>query len=268
MANIPIPKSKNILNPADNFTAFLELVQVLRKECPWDMKQTNDSIGPLMIEETYEVQDAIRNKDWQELSKELGDILLHVVMHSVIAAEDENKFDINNVINRIHTKLVSRHPHVFGDKEVSNDKQVLDNWEKLKRKEGKKKTLDGIPKELPALLRAERVQTKASRVGFDWENSEGAWEKITEELSELREAISNGSKDNIQEEIGDVLFSIVNVTRKSGVMAEEALSKTTDKFSRRFVYIEAELDKKGLRTENVSLNELDKLWDEAKSTGL
>jgi XTP/dITP diphosphohydrolase len=268
MANTPVPKPTNPNDPSDNFTAFLELVRILRKECPWDIKQTNESIGPLLIEETYEVQDAIRDNNWPELSKELGDVLLHVVMHSVIAEENESKFDINDVINRIHTKLVSRHPHVFGEKEVSGDKEVLDNWEKLKRKEGKKKALSGIPTALPALLKAERVQTKAARVGFDWPDTNGAWEKVDEELKELKEAIDSGIDKNIEDEIGDVLFSIVNVTRKSGKIAEEALARTTDKFIRRFEYIEASAEEVGKKIDELDLQEMDNLWNLAKDKGL
>ncbi|GAB5464898.1 MAG: nucleoside triphosphate pyrophosphohydrolase [Candidatus Kapaibacteriales bacterium] len=268
MANTPIPKSENLSSPESNFKAFLELVHILRRECPWDIKQTNESIGPLMIEETYEVQDAIRNGDWKELSKELGDILLHVVMHSVIASEDESKFDINDVISGIHTKLVSRHPHVFGEKEVSGEKEILDNWEKLKRKEGKKRTLDGIPSALPALLRAERIQTKAARVGFDWPDSEGAWAKVREELEELMVAKEKLGQKELEEEIGDVLFSVVNATRKEGMVAEELLAKTADKFKRRFEYIEAALEQEGKLMEQSTLSEMDSLWDEAKREGL
>jgi XTP/dITP diphosphohydrolase len=268
MSNTPIPKSSNPDSPADNFKALFDLVKILRKECPWDIKQTNESIGPLMIEETYEVQDAIRNKDWNELSKELGDILLHVVMHSEIASEDSNKFNINDVIQNIHNKLVLRHPHVFGETDVSNEKDVLNNWETLKRKEGKKTALSGIPNELPALLRAERVQAKASRVGFDWQNTDGAWEKISEELQEIKDAIHLNDGEGLEEEIGDVLFSIVNVARKSGVVAEEALSKTTAKFIRRFNYIEKKTHGQGLKTEDLSLEQMDEYWNEAKQKGL
>lgn len=265
MANTPIPVSKDPKSPAENLTAFIELVEILRRECPWDRKQSNESIGPLLIEESYEVQDAIHKKDWKGLSKELGDILLHVVMHSVMAAEESDKFDINDVIVGIHNKLVSRHPHVFGEEEVSEAGQVLANWEKLKRKEGVKRTLEGVPDALPALLRAERVQMKAARVGFDWEDSEGAWEKLEEEFGELKEAIKKGNEDEIEGEIGDLLFSVVNITRKSGVMAEQALQKTNSKFVRRFTFIEDRLAEKGLKTDDVDLKELDRLWDEAKA---
>lgn len=258
---IPIPKAPN--DPVSQFEAFVDLVKILRAECPWDQKQTNKSIAHLLIEESYETIDAIEQEDDIELSKELGDILLHVVMHSVIA-DQRNAFSLSDVIAKIHAKMVNRHPHVFGEVEVSGEQEVLNNWEKLKKKEGKKSALEGVPNTLPALLRAERIQHKASRVGFDWDKKEDVWAKVFEELKEFHEELANQNKEKANQEFGDLIFALVNAARFEGIVAEDALQTTNKKFIKRFQYIESKALEMGLDLENMTLAEMDKLWDEAK----
>ncbi|MFC2131139.1 nucleoside triphosphate pyrophosphohydrolase [Bacteroidota bacterium] len=258
---VPEPKDPNSL--ADQFLSFVEIVKILRKKCPWDRKQTTKSISQLLIEETYEAIDAINNNDDEEFSKELGDILLHVVMHSVIA-EETGRFNMINVLEKIQKKLVHRHPHVFGSVTVNGEKDVMQNWENLKIEEGQKSILQGVPKILPALMRAQRLQFKASKVGFDWENKTGVWEKIEEELLEFKKEIESKNYEKAAEELGDIIFAIVNAARFEQVVAEEALQKTNDKFTRRFQYIEkkaAELEK---NLSEMTLGEMDKFWEEAK----
>jgi MazG family protein len=262
-----IPKAKNPDDVLSNFDAFIELIKILRKECPWDRKQTNKSIAPLTIEEAYEVNEALYNDDYDELSKELGDILLHVVMHAVIA-EETDKFNLTDVIQRIHSKLVYRHPHVFGDDKVKDDEDVLQNWEKLKMKEGKKSVLEGVPSALPALLRAERMQHKASRIGFDWDDKSEVWNKVYEELDELKAEMTAGNKEKAKEEFGDFLFALVNAARHEDIVAEEALQITNKKFKDRFQYIEHAAKERGLALTEMTLEEMDAIWDEAKVKGL
>jgi XTP/dITP diphosphohydrolase len=257
------PEPHNPQSHCDQFDAFVELVRILRRECPWDRRQTNESIAPLMIEETYETLEAIENKDDDEFSKELGDLLLHVVMHAVMA-EERGAFDINNVMERSRTKLVHRHPHVFGDVSVDGADNVVKNWEALKMKEGRKSILDGVPKAMPALLRAERIQHKASKVGFDWTDKKDVWEKVEEELGEFKTEALAGNNDRAGEELGDLLFSIVNAARFDGIVSEESLQRTNNKFSLRFRYIESKAREAGKTLSEMTLDEMDALWDKAK----
>lgn len=260
---IPIPVAKNPDDIKEQFEALVEIIKILRKECPWDKKQSIESIAHLIIEEAYETIDAIHNQDYEELSKELGDLLLHIIMHSVMA-EENGYFNLMDVIKQIQDKLVFRHPHVFGGLEVSGEDEVVENWEILKKKEGKNSSLDGVPSTLPSLLRAERIQHKASRVGFDWEKKEDVWIKVEEEMRELKNALIYDNIENKEEEIGDLLFSIVNACRFEGVVAEELLQKTNDKFIKRFQFIEEQAKKLNKKLSEMTLQEMDKIWEEAK----
>ncbi|MCB0701452.1 MAG: nucleoside triphosphate pyrophosphohydrolase [Candidatus Kapaibacterium sp.] len=263
MKNIIPPSPSNPSIEKDVFEAFIELVRILRNECPWDRKQTNKSIAHLTIEESYEIMDAIDKNDDDEFSKELGDVLLHVLLHSVIA-EQRGAFNIIDVINKIHKKMVHRHPHVFGDTKINSEDDVVKNWELLKKSEGKKSALEGVPKGLPALLKAERIQHKAAKVGFDWDDKNLVWDKVFEEVDELKETINKGDKVRMTEEFGDVLFSLVNAARHEQIVAEEALHFTNNKFIKRFQYIEKKAAEINLSLDDLSLSEMDKLWDEAK----
>ena len=245
------------------FNEFVEIVKRLRKECPWDREQTNDSIKAATIEEAYEVVDAIDNNDFAELKKELGDLLLHVVFHTVIA-EDSNHFTINEVIDSIREKLIRRHPHVFGDTKVSDASEVKKNWEEIKLEEGRKSLLDGIPVLLPALQRAHRLQEKASKVGFDWETKEDVWKKVIEEIEEMHRSEKKESHDNLENEIGDVFFAMVNYSRYLGINPENALRKTNKKFIDRFGYVEQKITESGRKLSDSTLKEMDKYWEESK----
>jgi tetrapyrrole methylase family protein/MazG family protein len=247
-----------------------KLVRVMKRlrsknGCPWDHEQDHESLKPYLLEETYEVLEAIDNRDDEELSEELGDLLLQIVFHAQIAAE-RGKFTIDDVAKKIVKKLKRRHPHVFGKTKVRGSDEVLQNWEEIKKDEGKLSVLAGVPDHLPALLRARRVQEKAKRVGFDWDSVDGAFEKILEEVGELKDAASEMNKQKIEDEFGDILFSIVNISRFLGIDAEGALRKTINKFKKRFQYVESIAEKKGEKPLNqYSLNELDAMWDEAKN---
>lgn len=239
-------------------------MHILRNECPWDRKQTHESIRDLMIEEIYEAIEAIDNKDYDELKKELGDILLHVLFHAEMA-DEKKRFDIGDVVFGIQDKLISRHPHVFGNTEANDPETVTKNWESLKQKEkGRKSVLQGVPDNLPGLLRAQRMQEKAGAVGFDWKKWEAAWTKLEEEIDEFKSTLRNAIKEEQEKEFGDVFFSMVNVGRLAGLDAENALRLTNSKFKKRFTYIEQQLREKGLQPEMVSLEEMDTLWEEAK----
>jgi len=252
------------MQPSRKFEDLVELVSILRKECPWDKKQTHYSIKDNLIEEAYEAIEALDNGDFDEFKKELGDLLLHVVFHSNIATETQT-FEIGDVIYTLMEKLIRRHPHVFGETAVSGDDEVAENWENIKLKEGKKSTLEGLPSHLPALIRAQRMQEKAANVGFDWPEWEQAWEKLDEELQEFKEALSAKDAKASSEEFGDVLFSMVNVARYFNLVAEDSLRQTNMKFETRFRYIETELKKKNKALKDASLDEMDKLWNEAKT---
>ncbi len=245
------------------FNEFVDIVKRLRKECPWDREQTHESLRRCLLEETYEVLEAIDNSDMDELRKELGDVLLQVVFHSVMA-EEKNIFNIEDVISQEMEKLIYRHPHVFGDIKVKGKEEVLTNWESLKMKEGREYVLDGIPKELPALFKAYRVQEKVAKVGFDWKDQKPVYDKILEEISELKEAIDSDIAEDIEMEFGDVLFAIVNFARFIHVNPEDALRKTIDKFSRRFRKIEDFAKENNYELTNMTLDEMDKIWEEAK----
>jgi MazG family protein len=253
-----------MIPPTETFEDFLAIVRTLRVECPWDREQTHGSIAPLLVEEAYEVKEAIEDGNDDELKKELGDILLHAVMHSVIA-EERAAFDFGDVVRQISRKLVHRHPHVFGDVTVKDANQVSENWEQLKMKEGRRSLFENMPKALPALQRADRVQEKASKVGFDWERPEDVWKKVEEEMAELHEALGGSeSPERIEEEFGDLLFALVNYGRFVGVAPEEALHRTTNKFIRRFQHIEARLTESGRTFKDVDLEAMDAYWNEAK----
>lgn len=263
-SSIPIPKAKNPADIAEQFLTLVEIIKLLRIHCPWDRRQTNESIAHLLIEEAYEVLSAIENKDDDEFQKELGDILLHIIMHSIMA-DERNAFNLLNVITKIQDKLIFRHPHVFGSTTVNGEEDVVRNWEELKKKEGRQSTLDGVPLNLPALLRAERIQHKASRVGFDWEKKEQVWEKVAEELNELQEAVATQQPDKIQEELGDLLFAIVNYARFLEISPEIALQKTNNKFIERFQAIESYAKENNKHLSEMTLSEMDEVWELAKN---
>lgn len=246
------------------FNEFVQIVERLRKECPWDKEQTNDSIKAATIEEAYEVVEAIDNKDYDELKKELGDLLLHVVFHTVIA-EESNHFKIDDVIESIQEKLIRRHPHVFGDIKVSDAEEVKTNWEEIKLSEGRDNLLDGMPPLLPALQLAHRIQEKVSKVGFDWEQKEDVWKKVVEEIEEMHRSELDGTHDELEGEIGDVIFALVNYARFLRINPENALRKTNNKFIRRFSYVEEKITESGRKLSESTLKEMDKFWEESKN---
>jgi XTP/dITP diphosphohydrolase len=247
----------------ESFERLLGIMDELREKCPWDKKQTIKSLRYLTIEETYELSDAIINNDMQEIKKELGDILLHIVFYARIASED-NSFDISDVINSVCDKLIHRHPHIYGDVEVKDDVEVKKNWEKLKMQEGKQSVLEGVPKSLPAIIKAFRIQEKVRGVGFDWDNKNQVWQKVLEEIEELKIEVKKGNIDKIESEFGDVLFSLTNYARFINVNPEDALEKTNKRFSARFQIMEALIKKEGLDLHNMSLSDMDFFWDLAK----
>lgn len=251
------------MKPSPKFEDLVELIAVLRKECPWDQKQTPESIKDNLIEEAYEAVEAIELENHDELSRELGDLLLHVVFQSKMASEEQH-FTIEDVIFRISEKLIRRHPHVFADTNVDNDAEVASNWETIKLKEGKKSILDGVPKNLPGLIKAQRMQEKAANVGFDWAEWQLAWEKLNEEIDEWREAVKHQSVTEQKDEFGDLLFSMVNVGRLLGLKAEDAIRSANNKFDQRFRYIENRLAEQGKSITDSDLDEMDLLWNEAK----
>ena len=245
------------------FGRLLDIMDELRLKCPWDKKQTFESLRHLTIEETYELGDAILNNDLQDIKKELGDVLLHIVFYAKIGSETD-AFDIVDVANSISEKLIHRHPHIYGDVKVENEEDVKKNWEKLKLKEGKTSVLEGVPKSLPAMVKANRIQDKVAGVGFDWEKPAQVWEKVQEELNELNAEIEKGNTNKIESEFGDVLFSLINYARFINVNPENALERTNKKFTKRFQYLEAEAKKMGKSLHNMSLAEMDVFWNESK----
>ncbi|WP_196891532.1 nucleoside triphosphate pyrophosphohydrolase [Aureivirga marina] len=247
------------------FGRLLDIMDDLREKCPWDKKQTLESLRHLTIEETYELGDAIIENDLEEIKKELGDLLLHIVFYSKIGQE-KNAFDIADVANQISEKLIYRHPHIYGDIKVENEEEVKKNWEKLKLKEGKgkKSVLEGVPKSLPAMVKASRIQEKARGVGFDWENKEQVWEKVQEELDELQVEIKKEDKDQMESELGDVLFSIINYARFLNINPENALERTNKKFIHRFQYLEEKARENNLDLTEMTLEEMDFYWNQAK----
>lgn len=263
-ANIPVPESKNSEDPIAQFERFVEIVRLLRINCPWDAKQTNESIAHYMVEEVYECINDIYEKNDPGFAKELGDLLLHIIMHSIMA-EERGAFNLNDVITKASDKMIFRHPHVFGNTKVADSQEVVKNWEKLKMKEGRESILDGVPVSLPQLLRAERIQHKVSRVGFDWDNKSDVWNKVEEEIAELKYELKIGDKEKARQELGDVFFALVNAARHEGLVAEESLQLTNNKFTARFQYIERTVIKMGKNMQDMSLGELDAIWDEAKA---
>jgi MazG family protein len=245
------------------FTDFVEIVKRLRKECPWDREQTNDSIKANTIEEAYEVVEAIDNKNYEELKKELGDLLLHVVFHTQIA-EENNYFAIDDVIDSIQEKLIRRHPHVFGEVKVADSNEVKKNWEEIKLMEGRESVLEGVPHNLPALQRAHRLQEKAAKVGFDWEKKEDVWKKVIEEIEEMHQSETSESKDHLEKEVGDVFFAMVNYARFLGINPEDALRRSNEKFIKRFNYVQKKVKETGKAINESNLEEMDKYWNESK----
>jgi XTP/dITP diphosphohydrolase len=245
------------------FGRLLDVMDELRAQCPWDKKQTMESLRHLTIEETYELGDAILNNDLTEVKKELGDVLLHIVFYAKIGSETQD-FDIADVCNELCEKLIFRHPHIYGDVQVADEEEVKRNWEKLKLKEGKKSVLEGVPKGLPALVKASRIQDKVKGVGFDWEEPAQVWEKVQEELQELQAEVLNQNQDAIEAELGDVLFSLINYARFLKVNPEDALERTNKKFISRFQYLEQKAEQLGKSLSDMTLAEMDVFWNEAK----
>jgi len=235
----------------------------LREQCPWDRKQTIQTLRSMTIEETYELADAITESDWKGIKEELGDLLLHIVFYAKIGKE-QGHFTLDEVITGINEKLVARHPHIYGDVKVENDEDVKRNWEKLKLKEGKKSVLSGVPRSLPATVKAMRLQEKAKQVGFEWEVKEQVWEKVEEETKELHEAVENGDKDKIEDEFGDLVFSLVNYARFLHIDAENALERTNKKFISRFTEMEQKALAAGRNLDDMTLEEMDAIWNAIK----
>ncbi|MDD2576116.1 MAG: nucleoside triphosphate pyrophosphohydrolase [Bacteroidales bacterium] len=248
----------------ESFERLLDIMDELREKCPWDRKQTFETLRHLTIEETYELADAIIENDTEEIKKEVGDLLLHIVFYAKIGSE-ENAFDIKSVIDSLNEKLIRRHPHIYGDEKVENSEQVKENWEQIKLKEGIKSTLSGVPKTLPALVKAYRIQDKARGVGFDWDNSQQVWEKVEEEIEELKEEVRNNNKEKIEQEFGDTLFALINYARFIDVNPETALERTNKKFINRFQFIEEKALLQGRSLKDMTLEEMDKIWNEAKT---
>jgi XTP/dITP diphosphohydrolase len=247
------------------FERLLDIMDKLRVGCPWDKKQTFESLRTLTIEETYELADSILKGDKQEIKKELGDILLHIVFYAKIGSET-NDFDIADVCDGISEKLIYRHPHIFSDTKVADAKEVEENWEQLKLKEkgGNKSVLEGVPQSLPALVKANRIQDKVRGVGFDWDEKEQVWEKVREEMSEVENEIRQGDQDKMEQEFGDLFFSLINAARLYGVNPENALERTNQKFMKRFNYLESKTLKQGRNLKDMNLEEMDEIWEEAK----
>jgi XTP/dITP diphosphohydrolase len=245
------------------FERLLNIMDDLREKCPWDKKQTFESLRYLTIEETYELADAILDKDYKELEGEIGDLMLHMVFYAKLGSET-GEFDITTVLNRICDKLVERHPHIYGDVTVKDEEEVKSNWEKIKLKSGKTSVLEGVPKSLPAMVKANRIQDKARGIGFDWDNPSQVWEKVQEELAELKHEVDNHT-NRIEEELGDVLFSIINYARFIGANPEDALERTNKKFIKRFMYMEEETKKDGKTLSDMTLAEMDEYWNRAKN---
>jgi len=251
-------------NVEQKFTRLANILDELREKCPWDQKQTIQTLRPLTIEETYELGDAILDEDWDELKGELGDIMLHLLFYARIAKEKE-KFTFGDVLTAISEKMIVRHPHIYGDVKVENEEDVKLNWQRIKlEKEGRKSILSGVPKSLPAVVKATRIQEKAAHIGFEWENKADVWKKVEEEIDELKNAEAEQSQSHVEEEFGDLLFALINYARFLKIDAESALERTNKKFMDRFAFMETEADKKQIHLENLSLEEMDALWEQAK----
>ena len=254
-------------NLSGSFLRLVSIMDDLREKCPWDRKQTIQTLRHMTIEETYELTDAITDEDWNGIKEELGDLLLHIVFYSKIGVE-QNKFTLEEVINGISEKLIARHPHIYGDVKVNDEEDVKRNWEKLKLKEGKKSILSGVPKSLPATVKAMRLQEKAKQVGFEWENKDQVWDKVEEEIGELKNALNTGVQEQIEDEFGDVIFSLINYARFLQLDAENALERTNKKFISRFTQMEEEAMKQNKNLHDMTLEEMDILWNEAKQAGI
>ncbi len=260
-------------NLSDSFLRLVSIMDDLREKCPWDKKQTVQTLRHMTIEETYELADAITEEDWKGIKEELGDLLLHIVFYAKIGTE-QNKFSLEEVINGISEKLIARHPHIYGDVKVNDEEDVKRNWEKLKLKEGKQSILSGVPKSLPATVKAMRLQEKAKQVGFEWENKEQVWDKVEEEMDELNAAIGGWQSANeqdlmaqhkkVEEEFGDVVFSLINYARFLRIDAENALEITNKKFILRFTQMEEEVTKSGKSLADMNLHEMDSIWNRIK----
>lgn len=250
---------------SEAFIRFLNVLDTLREKCPWDAKQTNESLRANTIEEVYELTDALLDGDINNIKKELGDVMLHIGFYSKIASE-KGEFDIADVCNSLTDKLIFRHPHIYGDVSAQTPEEVSKNWEqiKLKEKGGNKTVLSGVPKSLPSLIKANRIQEKAANVGFDWEEKEQVWEKVKEETAEVEAEIKEGNKEKLEDEFGDLLFAVINAARLYGVNPENALEKTNRKFIRRFSFLEAKAKEMEKSLKDMSLEEMDKIWNEAK----
>ena len=253
-------------NAAEEFMRLVTIMDELREKCPWDRKQTVQSLRQMTIEETYELADAITENDWKGIREELGDLLLHIVFYAKIANE-QNQFTLEELINGISEKLIARHPHIYGDVKVSGEEDVKRNWEKLKLKEGKTSVLGGLPISLPATVKAMRLQEKARQVGFEWENKDQVWHKVEEEISELKEVIGTGKQDKIEEEFGDLVFSLINYARFLRIDAENALERTNKKFIHRFTQMEQRAMASGKNLEAMTLEEMDAIWNSIKQQG-
>lgn len=242
---------------------LLDILDELRVKCPWDKKQTFDSLKNLTVEEVYELVDAITEGDTEEMKKELGDLLMHIIFYAKIGSE-QSLFDIKDIADSISDKLIYRHPHIYGEIEANTEKEVLENWEKLKLKEGNRTVLSGVPKGLPALIKASRIQQKASGVGFDWDNPTDVWSKVEEEIEEFKVEVAADNKDLMEDEFGDILFSLVNYARHIGIDPEKALARSNSKFISRFNVVEELVNKENGGFDNLTLKELDQYWDKAK----
>jgi len=248
---------------AVEFERLIKIMNDLREKCPWDKKQTIETLRQLTIEETYELADSITDTNWKGIKEELGDLLLHIVFYAKIGSE-QNQFSLHDVINGVCEKLIFRHPHIYGDVKVEDEEEVKRNWEKLKMKEGKKSVLSGVPKSLPATVKAMRLQEKAKQVGFEWDNKEQVWEKVEEEKAELFEAIASGDPDRMEDELGDVFFSLINYARFLNLDAENALERTNKKFVARFNKMELAAQETGKPLQEMSLAEMDAIWNQIK----
>jgi MazG family protein len=246
-----------------NFTKLVSVMDELREKCPWDKKQTIETLRPLTIEEAYELTDSISERDWMGIKEELGDLLLHIVFYAKIGNEQQ-QFTLTDVVEGITEKLIRRHPHIYSDTSVENEEDVKKNWEQIKIKEGKKSVLAGVPRSLPAVVKAARIQDKAKQVGFEWENKEDVWSKVEEEIEELKQAVLENDTEHIEEEFGDVLFSLINYARFLRIDAEGVLEKTNKKFISRFTLMEEEADRLGRSLADMSLTEMDDIWNQIK----
>ena len=260
-----LPNQDAAKTPEEGIVRLLRILKLLRKQCPWDKKQTFDTLRTLTVEETFELSDAIVNKDYEDIKKEVGDVLLHIAFYAELG-EEEGKFDFTDVCNALCDKLIRRHPHIFGEVEAKTAEDVKKNWEEIKLQEGKKHTvLSGVPSSLPAMIKAYRIQDKVRGVGFDWKNKEDVWDKVREELQEVETEMRRDASANLEEEFGDLLFALVNAARLYGINPEDALEKTNRKFIRRFSHVEERAAEIGKPLTEMSLEEMDAYWDEAKA---